>query len=104
MDLLDSASLPWSYRLLAAGVVLSFYVLVSSFASFWRLRHIPGPPLACVSQLWLIRVTAQGRLYLAAEDAFKRYGNSANSGSKLERAIDESRLDISGRTKYDPYE
>jgi hypothetical protein len=75
MDPSGVASLPWTYGVVATVVVLSLYVLVSSFTSYWRLRHIPGPPLACVSQLWLFQVTAQGRLYLAAEDAFKRYGS-----------------------------
>jgi hypothetical protein len=51
MALFDVISLPWSYGVVATVVVLLLYGLVGSFVSFRRLRHIPGPPLACVSQL-----------------------------------------------------
>ena len=75
MELSSLASLPWTYGVVATVVVLSLYVLASSFASYRNLRHVPGPPLACVSQLWLFHVTGPGRLCLAVEDGFKRYGS-----------------------------
>jgi len=78
MALLAVMSLP-SYGVAATVVVLLLYVLVSSFMSFRRLRHIPGPPLACVSQLWIFHATIRGRLHLAAEDAFRRYRSTTVS-------------------------
>ena len=83
MDLSDLASLLWTHGVVTIVVVLSLYALISSFVSYWRLRYIPGPPLACLSQLWLFKVTAQGRLYLAAEDAFKRYGKVSAKSDPL---------------------
>jgi hypothetical protein len=72
MELFAAMSLS-SYGVVATVVVLLLHVVVGSFLSFRRLRHIPGPPLACVSQLWILQATIQGRLHLAVEDAFKRY-------------------------------
>lgn len=39
---------------LGAGALL-FYYVASSFAAWYRLRHIPGPFLASFSYLWLMR-------------------------------------------------
>jgi len=96
MDLSHLASLPWTHGVIATVVVLSLYALISSFMSFWRLRHIPGPPLACVSQLWLFQITAQGRLYLAAEDAFKQYGRLLPGRIRWERVTDKNKVLLSG--------
>lgn len=43
----------------AATVALGYYV-ISSFASWFRLRHVPGPFLASFSYLWLARIILLG--------------------------------------------
>lgn len=48
--------------------------VVTSILSYRKLRHIPGPRLAAISQLWLFNVTARGDLYLAAEKVLRKYG------------------------------
>lgn len=39
-----------------------------------RLRHIPGPPFAGFSELWLLRKTLGGRCHLDTSEACKKYG------------------------------
>jgi hypothetical protein len=43
----------------AAAVAVGYYV-VSSFASWLRLRHVPGPVLASFSYLWFARINILG--------------------------------------------
>ena len=38
------------------------------------LRSVPGPPLARVSNLWLLYHARRGRRYLAVDAAHKKYG------------------------------
>ena len=43
-----------TYIPIGAGALAAYYVF-SSFASWFRLRHVPGPFLASVSYTWLMR-------------------------------------------------
>lgn len=65
-------------RITLAAVSLAFfalaYFIVTSILSYRKLRHIPGPWLAAVSQLWLFNATSRGDLYLAAEKVLRKYG------------------------------
>lgn len=56
-----------------AGAFAAYYIF-SSFVSWLRLRHIPGPILASFSHAWLIRNTFQGNSH-AQLLALKRYGS-----------------------------
>ena len=38
------------------------------------IRHIPGPPLAVFSNLWLLYQSRRGRRYLAVDQAHTRLG------------------------------
>lgn len=62
---------------LAAGILAAItiaYYVVTSFLSYRKLRHIPGPRLAAFSQFWLFKVTAGGDLYLTADEVLRKYG------------------------------
>ncbi|KAM7189308.1 Cytochrome P450 [Naviculisporaceae sp. PSN 640] len=48
-----------SYVLLGLGALL-FYYTTTSVASWWRLRHYPGPFLATFSWIWLTLVSQSG--------------------------------------------
>ncbi|OCT52373.1 hypothetical protein CLCR_11071 [Cladophialophora carrionii] len=63
-------------QLVLAAIVTAavVWVVVSTAASYHRLRHIPGPWLARFSQLWLLNVTSKGDLYLAMEGVIEKYG------------------------------
>ncbi|KAI1499378.1 pisatin demethylase [Biscogniauxia marginata] len=73
MALLSLDWTPGNLGLLAGGL-LTLYFLVSSFYSWYRLRHIPGPFLASISYLWLARVAKGGRQFWVYRDMYKKYG------------------------------
>ncbi|KAI1487754.1 BcABA1, cytochrome P450 monooxygenase [Biscogniauxia mediterranea] len=59
---------------LLAGGLLVVYFLASSFYSWYRLRHIPGPFLASISYLWLARVAKGGKQFWVYRDMYQKYG------------------------------
>ncbi|RYP26778.1 hypothetical protein DL767_007910 [Monosporascus sp. MG133] len=61
---------PW----LLASAAVAAYFLTTSFISWYRLRHIPGPFLASVSYLWLARVARGGRQFWVYRDMRGKYG------------------------------
>lgn len=66
---------PFLPQLSLLAIALSVtYLIVSSIVAYRKLRHIPGPPLAAFSQLWLFNVTASGDVYLSAEQVLRKYG------------------------------
>ena len=84
----------------AAAVAVGYYV-VSSFTTWLRLRHIPGPFLASFSYLWLARINLQGitsdRLL-----SLRKYGSVVRIGPNYVLTDDPAALRrISGaRSKY----
>ncbi|KAK3373041.1 cytochrome P450 [Lasiosphaeria ovina] len=54
-------------------LLVSWYV-ASAFASWHRLRHIPGPALASFSYLWMVWHTVRGSTRPAYTDLRKKYG------------------------------
>lgn len=55
-------------------LVFAGYSVVRTYLQYRRLRHIKGPWLASVSPLWMFYYACCGTLYLATEDALKKYG------------------------------
>ncbi|KAL7629693.1 hypothetical protein AAE478_001216 [Parahypoxylon ruwenzoriense] len=74
MGLLDVWS--WSPGILGliALVVTIFYYLISTFFTWYRLRHIPGPPLGSFSYLWLARTAKSGQQFWIYRDMYQKYG------------------------------
>ena len=65
--------------LLIAGCLLLYY-LSSTFLSWFRLRHVPGPSLASISYLWLARAALSRRLYYIYRDLGVKYGSVVRVG------------------------
>ena len=69
-----------SFGLSFAAIVGSFigvfavYWAVTTYIQYRKLQHIKGPWLAAISPLWMFYYTCRGTLYLAVEDALKKYG------------------------------
>ena len=61
--------------LLVLVAITAVYFTVNTLLSYRKLSQFPGPRLAAFSQLWLFNVTANGDLYLAAEQALRKYGD-----------------------------
>ena len=48
--------------------------IVRRTRTWLRLRHIPGPPFAGISELWLLYKTLGGRCHLDTAEACTKYG------------------------------
>ena len=55
-------------------VIVIAYYAATSFISWYRLRHIPGPSLASVSYLWLARVAKGGEQFWVYRELSRKYG------------------------------
>lgn len=63
-----------SHPFTAAGAVLLTWFLASTVLAYRRLSHIPGPFLASISDLWLIRASTSRRLSAVFEETARKYG------------------------------
>ncbi|KAK3395094.1 cytochrome P450 [Podospora didyma] len=68
-----------TYLVPALSLGLVVYIVVSYVSSWSRLRHIPGPPLASWSYLWMLRICFSGK------QAERYKGVNAQYGSRLVR-------------------
>jgi hypothetical protein len=55
-------------------VLLIVIALTLRFRTWLRLRHIPGPPIAGITEFWLLRKTLGGRCHIDTLEACKKYG------------------------------
>ena len=60
--------------LLVAAALFAIYYGITTYISYRRLAHIPGPRLAAFSELWFFNATSNGDLYLEAERVLRQYG------------------------------
>ena len=86
---LNSLSLSYSsdmamsihYLLLAAAFTLALLMTtINAIRSYYRLSHIPGPPLAAFSRLWLLSGLSGVRNHLNLYEANQKYGSLARIG------------------------
>ncbi|KAI1381952.1 cytochrome P450 family protein [Hypoxylon crocopeplum] len=63
-----------SHILFLLVVGLLAYHLITRFVQWRRLRHIPGPPAAGWSKIWLLRHVVSGRLCTKLEETCNEYG------------------------------
>jgi hypothetical protein len=54
--------------------VLIVIALALRTRTWLRLRHIPGPPIAGITEFWLLRKTLSGRAPVAILESRKKYG------------------------------
>lgn len=75
------ATLPSLPHLALAGLgLLVSYFTISTVYSWYRLRHIPGPPFAALSYLWQFRVGLSGRRAEIYRHVNQEYGPLARIG------------------------
>jgi hypothetical protein len=82
---------PTTVAAVVATLAVSWFS-VSSFRSYWRLRHIKGPPLAAWSIWWLVRTVGGTRAYLDFWEVNQKYGkqrantpfNSEHTGTRMQ--------------------
>ena len=68
----------WPYVL---GVIFLSYLVASTVASYWTLRHFPGPWLAGFSNLWYIKAATSGESHLYLANVCNKYGMRCPSES-----------------------
>jgi len=78
MAFLDAFRLSLPTILGTAGGLWILYFVTSTYLSYRKLRHIKGPWLASISPLWMFYYTCRGELYLAVENALKKYGKEVH--------------------------
>ncbi|KAM7212794.1 Pisatin demethylase [Rhypophila decipiens] len=62
-----------SHPFLSGGLALLVYYAVSTLQAWSRLRHIPGPPLASISYLWMILTARSARMSTIFADLSRQY-------------------------------
>ena len=81
--LVDTSDALISHPIGLAFVFVAVFYIVSTFISYQTLRHIPGPPLAGFSQLWLAYATSKGDLYRSLQQVIDQYGSPARIGPNM---------------------
>jgi hypothetical protein len=72
------------YRYVAAGLVTSLVAYLSNaLYGWWRLRHIPGPPLAGFSALWLTFAVSKGQNHELWTRLDNKYGRVVRVGPNM---------------------
>lgn len=94
---------PVSVPIAAVGIVLVLWYIVSTITSYRRLSHIPGPPLAHFSSLWMIRTSSSGRLSQIFEETGRKYGPLVRIGPNQVLTSDVGLLRRTGAVR-DTYE
>jgi hypothetical protein len=70
----DPLTIEWGWGFTGLLVALITVTIVVNIRSWLRLRHIPGPPFAAFSKLWMLRKTSGGRFHLDLAEACEKYG------------------------------
>lgn len=56
------------------GSVIFLWLSVATLTAWYRLRHIPGPWIASISNLWIIKASTSKKLAEVFEKAGDKYG------------------------------
>lgn len=72
--LTDALRFLTAHPLVGAVIVAISLFSASTFVSYRKLQHVPGPRLAAFTQLWLARATSKGSLYLTLGKVLDEYG------------------------------
>jgi hypothetical protein len=80
--ILQNEGMPRSLVLAAILALLAgVYLIFSSVLQYWRLRHIPGPPLAAWTNLWLMRhMNGTEKFYDVRKRLHQKYGSVQRYG------------------------
>lgn len=68
---MSPAPLTVTWGLVAVLIVIALTLRIRTWL---RLRHIPGPPIAGITEFWLLRKTLSGRCHIDLLEACKKYG------------------------------
>ncbi|KAI1318073.1 cytochrome P450 [Xylariaceae sp. FL0255] len=86
------SSLESGPAVLAAGAVVLAYYLISTVVSWYKLRHIRGPFLASITNLWLSRLVWTGQICDTLGEEQKKYGQVMRVGPNAISVYDPETL------------
>jgi hypothetical protein len=76
-------------------VLSAIYLIVSSVIQYWRLRKIPGPPLAAWTNLWLMRhMNSKETFHTVKKRLHQQYGHIQRYGPNRVMFSDSSAVPI----------
>ncbi|KAI1491184.1 cytochrome P450 [Biscogniauxia mediterranea] len=67
-------ALPFPIAALYGGFLILTVLIWREFRSWYRLRHVPGPFLASISIIWMLRKALSGKLHEYLRDVSEQYG------------------------------
>ncbi|RYC63368.1 hypothetical protein CHU98_g2874 [Xylaria longipes] len=70
---------PVTLLLYSVGLCL-LAAIARGFGSWQRLRHIPGPPLASISSIWMVKKSLTGKFHQHLRYVAEEYGSLARIG------------------------
>lgn len=96
-------NLPSIWKLALGFLIVSY--LFSVLRSYWRLRHIRGPWLGAVSELWYIKAATSGQLHLKLAEVCSKNGKSTREDNRLGviAHTESTRRHCKNRTKHSDY-
>ena len=80
-DAVAVAGPTWVRCVVALILLVAVGQVVRAVRSWKRLRHVPGPALACWSSLWMVRRLSSGRFHESMCEMMEDYGTSGFSFS-----------------------
>lgn len=88
-----------SHPLILGGISILVWYSISTAVSWYRLRHIRGPFLASISNLWIVRASTSTRLSEIFEDVGREYGPLVRIGPNQILTSDADFLRKSGAVR-----
>lgn len=93
MDITSNLKIAWScHPYVIGGITIILWYVISTAVSWYRLHHIPGPFLASISDLWMMRASTSTRLSEIFEQLGQEYGSVVRIGPNQVLVSDPSIL------------
>lgn len=76
----------------AVGVFIAFCVVAQLFRTYWRLKHIPGPFLAKITNLQRLSWVKSGRAHEIHQDLHDSHGDFVRFGPNMVSICDPAAI------------
>lgn len=83
------------------GAIVSLCTAIALFSRYWRLRQVPGPVLASVTDLWRFSIQYRGPILPTLLDLHRRYGSLVRIGPNTVSVSDAAYVNMIYTNKGD---
>lgn len=87
--------------LIFLGAVIGFCIALNFFFQYWRLKQVPGPILAKVTNLWRFRIQYRGPILPHLLDLHRKYGSLVRIGPNTISVSDAAYVSVIYTNKGD---